>query len=585
MSVDPVIQLLDSGDREQAAHLLTDGHRADPTDFRVAHALAVLTLWTAVRQSPPPKRAAGTDWHLCLGLWGALLADPNFWTWLRGDAERRYRTPVPDEATDVVRERLEGWLSETVTRHAGDQVAAALALEVRAARVAAIRGGFAVGAGRTIPGGPLLVQHLELQDACRDLAAGLWASEDVGTRRAAMYFSQLGVARVLLDRDAPVAALASLADLQCAVCAKTAGDTRSPKICRPGCTTFDERNPAYTCRGTGRRRFRADAVELAVQAHLSAARAAIATTEIDVATACGHWQKVAAMPEGVAELKAHLDDFVLPRVRFLRRSRQDVAVAVLEAYQGATSTGPHDELFGAAVVELSRLLAERGVEFANRDRPKLAAAREDLRRAVKLNPSSWYACRNLAVVLQNSAMSGVGSAEDEKAVHRAVRLLEEARAHLRRFPARAAGAELAEATKLVEEDLAGLWNAQAVRAHELGRHDEALPIINKAIAMRPDIPILRQNRAVIRRARQWTDNPPMPTSIGDLGDLDPAQVRVIARLMRERGVTNVPELLDSVYGEPYSPDPVYLRYPTRRPSRWQRFVDWVGKWWWAWITR
>ncbi|MGH3757674.1 hypothetical protein [Actinophytocola sp.] len=584
MSVESAVRLLNSGDRERAARLLADGHRSDPTDFRVAHALAVLTLWTAVRQTPLPERVVATDWQLCLGLWGALLADPNFWTWLRGDAERRYRTPVSDEATDAARERLEGWLSETVTRHADDQIAAALALEVRAARVAAIRGGLAVGAGRTIPGGPLLVLHLGLHDACRDLAAGLWASEDVGTRRAATYFSQLGVARVLLDRDAPAAALESLADLRCAVCATTAGDTPSPKICRSGCTTFDERNPAYTCRGTGKRRFRADAIELTVQAHLSAAKAAIATTELDVATARRHWQKVAALPKAVAELKAHLDDFVLPRVRFLRRSRPDDSIAVLEAFQVATSTGPDDELFGEAVVALSMLLAERGVGFANRDRPRLSAAREDLRRAVKLNPSSWYVCRNLVVVLQNSAVSGVGSAKDHENVDWAVKLLEEARAYLRRFPRRAAGAELAEVTNLVEEDLVSLWNAQAVREYEIGRHDKALSIIDKALAVRPNTPILKQNQAVILQARRWADTPRVPTSIGDLGDLDPAQVRELARLLRERGVTNVPELLDGLYDKPYLPQPGYSGYPARR-SRWQRFVAWVGKWWWAWITR
>ncbi|MFC4857371.1 hypothetical protein [Actinophytocola glycyrrhizae] len=525
MSVESAVQLLDGGDRDQAARLLVDGHRADPTDFRVAHALAVLTLWSAVRE---PERA---DWRLCLGLWGTLLADPHFWDWLRGDAERRYRTPVPDSAADSVRERLEGWLSETVTRNADDQVAAALALEVRAARIAAVRGGVPVGADRAIPCGPLLVAHLGLQEECRDLAAGLWASRDAGTRRTAMYFSQLGVARVLLERHTPAGALASLMDLRCATCVRTGGNVASPKVCRSGCTTFDERNPAYTCRGFGRRRFRADAVELVVQAHLSAAKAAITTTELDVTVAKRYWDGVAAMPEATAELKAHLDQFVLPRVRFLRRTRPEDAIAVLEALPLALSTGPNDDVFGDAVCALSMLLAERGIGFANRERPKLTSARADLKRALELNPSSWFACRNLVVVSQNLGVSLVGV--DPQKVGRAVALLEEAREHLRQFPKRVAGAELAEVTNLVEDDLAALWNVQAVRAHEAGRHDKAEQIIDKAIALRPNIPILAKNRRVITDAKRWMDNPRS----------------YLRRLM------------------------------------WRRFVDRVKDWWWTWMGR
>jgi hypothetical protein len=251
------VRHLRQGQREHAMRLLTESHAGDPSDFRITHALALMSLWQMVKQSSKFGRTGSADWRMCLGLWASLLADPRFWTWFADAAGRRYRTTVPATDVDAARERLERWLSETMTRCAGDDMSAAFTLEVRAARLVAVRGGIAAGDGNPpIPCGPMLIQHLGLQQECRRLTASLLASQDERTRRAAMYFSRLGVALVHLDRDAPAAALACLAELWCADCKRHGGAFRpAPRVCRDTCMAFGELNPAYGHLKAGRKRF------------------------------------------------------------------------------------------------------------------------------------------------------------------------------------------------------------------------------------------------------------------------------------------------------------------------------------------
>lgn len=492
------LRLLEHDDREHAIKLLVDAHRTDPTDFRVTHALALMTLWQLVN-------GGKDDWRLCIGLWANLLADPGFWTWFTTDAARRYRTEVPPTEVDAVRDRLEHWLHDTVTRGANSGMAALLALEVRAARLVAVRGGIPAGATRKkIPCGPLLIDHLELHDECRELVARLNASRDERNRRTAKYFSQLGPARMLLDQGAPLAALTSLEDLRCADC-PAAGEP--PRLCRPGCPVFARQNPAYAHAVGGRRKLRAEAVAMTVEAHLSVAEVAVSAQEPDLRTAGQHW--TAAIRQGADEqFRCHVTDIVLPRARFfLQKRRFDDAIDVLTAVPVGTAEAVFGDDFGDVTRMLSELLAQRGVQHAAPEKPNSLLALTDLRRATELNPLSWYACRNLAVVLQNTAALSIPADPDDTDFVTALALMEEARTVLRAFPRAGKGAEIDELLGQLASAVGGAYNAQALNAYEQGDHDHALVIIDRALRERPGDPLMLRNQAVIKQAKAFQSRP------------------------------------------------------------------------------
>lgn len=503
-----MFRLGDDGHRDRAMRSLTESFTEDPSDFRVTHALALMSLWPLVQRGSVARRTRLADWCLCLGLWASLLADTRFWTWFAADAGRRYRVTVLATDVDAAREQLEGWLFEKVTRCGGHGVAAALTLEVRAARLVAVRGGITAGnAHRPIPCGPMLIQRLGLQEEAGRMASGLLASRDEQTRRAAMCFSQLGMALAYLDRKAPAAALNCLAELCCADCRRHDGEFgQAPRICRSACPAFDRLNPAYAYLKAGRKRFLVDAMTLTVEVNLYVAERAISAAEPDIPTAREHWRSAARLSGSADLLLCHVQQVVLPRVRFLLKTRRDDAIAVLQALPLGSATAS-DEVFGEAIRSLSLLLTARGAEFANREPPDLTRAQADLRQAVKLNPMSWRACHNLAVTLMNAAGLILAKPYPASAdFSSAAALLTEAREHLVRFPA--VGGDRKEVDQMlgvVSELLGDLWNAQAVRAHERGDHPAALRAIDRALKEKPGDRILLQNQRVIRQATRLRD--------------------------------------------------------------------------------
>ncbi|TCO62174.1 hypothetical protein [Actinocrispum wychmicini] len=561
------VRCLNRGQRDRAMRLLTRSYAEDPADFRITHALALMSLWQLV------SGRAGTvaDWRLCLGLWANLLAEPRFWTWFATEAGHRYRAAVPAGHVDAAREKLEQWLSQTVARCAGDDLAVALALEVRAAKLVAVRGGVsAPTAHRPIPCGPMLIRHLALDEECHRLTAGLLASLDEQTRRAAMYFSRLGMAVVHLDRDAPTAALACLAEVWCADCERHAGRLgAAPRLCREGCPSFAELNPAYARVNAGQMRFLVAACTLTVEAHLRIAETALSSMDLDVPTAREHWRAAVELPGSAELVRQHVTGFALPRVRFLQRSRRrDDAIAVLQALPLDVEAAG-DEVFGEATRSLGQLLAARGVEFASRTPPEFARAQADLRQAVKLCPTSWNACRNLVVVLQNAA----GLVIDKQRplgtdFYSATTLLTEAREHVTAFPGGGKREEVDVLLRSISRALGMTWNAQAVRAHERGDHDEALRIIDRALAELPGDSTVLHNRRVI------SDTMRLPQLSDSLGDID------LSELTRLLGRAGSPYPRGS-RGVGYQDEFRYPEPEPRRPSggrfrrAWRALVDFV----------
>ncbi|TWP47534.1 hypothetical protein FKR81_31725 [Lentzea tibetensis] len=507
------LRLLERDDREHAVELLVDAHRTDPADFRVTHALALMTLWQLVN-------GGEDDWRLCIGLWANLLADSGFWAWFTTDAARRYRTEVPSAEVDAVRDRLEHWLHDTVTRGANSGTAALLALEVRAARLVAVRGGIPAGATKKkIPCGPLLIDHLELHDECRELVARLNASRDERNRRTAKYFSQLGPARMLLDQGAPLAALTSLEDLRCADCPASG---EPPRLCRTGCPAFARQNPAYAHAVGGRKKLRAEAVAMTVEAHLSVAETAVTAPEPDLRTAGQHW--TAAIRQGADEqFRCHVTDIVLPRARFfLQKRRYDDAIDVLTAVPVGTAEAVFGADFGEVTRMLSELLAQRGVQRAD---PDALSALADLRRAAELNPLSWYACRNLVVLLQNAATQSIPADPADADFGHALVLMDEARTVLRAFPRAGKDTEIGELMEQLASAIGGMHNAQALNAHERGDHDHALEVIGRALTERPGDSTMLMSQAMIKQAKAFQNRARQATARLQPPVVRPAEVQ------------------------------------------------------------
>jgi len=488
---------LEHGHRDIGLRLLADRFRSDPADLVVAHTMAVMGLWGMIEAGS----ADAGDLHL--GVWASLLADPRFWSWFHDDASRRYQTPIDADTVDRSRERFRTWLAEQVLVTAGSTAEVRFAQELRAAEISATRGGVRLaGSEHSIPCGPLLAAELGLTDQIARTAKGLAGSSRADDQRAALLFSWIGAAVVLLDRGRVTEAIATAEDLRCPQCATTR-PSRSAVIrtCHARCSSFERANPAY--RGAaGRRRFDADAGRVLLGARLCAVTTAIGGRDPDVGAAQAGLRGVRALVRALGcpgELDTYLTGPFLARVDVLRRDgRLDDAIALLDAVPSA----PDRALDGAGVGEVRRLLAAllaaRGVAHSN-DHDN-AAGLADLRRARELHPGSRHVARNLAVTLANNAYARSDTI-DEATLAAAADRLTEARgvclAYLREVPA---DPEMTEMLEQVTEALGDMQNGRAVRAHEAGDHRRAVDFAEEACRLCPGRQVFSDNRTTIRQA-------------------------------------------------------------------------------------
>ena len=497
---------LGDGRRDAGLSLLTECYRSDPTDHRIAHTLAVMGLWGRIGigyaggDDPVPDADGNRSWDLYIGIWASLIADPEFWASFRRDAIDRYQTSVGTDTLDRARARFREWLAGAVLAAAGPEVEVRLAQEIRAADISAVRGGVIwPPSGRRVPCGPLLAAELGVPDQIAWVAGDLAGSADAKDRRAALLFSQIGAAVVLLDRGRVAEAITVAEDLRCDGCARGRPDRSvHAQVCRPRCRRFERANPAYRT-AAGRGRFLADAGMVLLEARLRAVTAAIESRDPDVGTAADGLPRALALVRALGcpdELKTYVAGTFLGRVDALRRDgRTDEAIALLGAVPPAPDARSDDTGFGEARRVLAALLAARGVDRANDGDD---AGLRDLRRANELHPDSRYVARNLAVVLANV---GQVEADDEASLGAAADRLREACGVCRAFLELVPGDR--EMTGILEQVIAGLGdaqNARAVRAHGRGDHALALKLADDACRLCPDRQLFRDNQRRIRQA-------------------------------------------------------------------------------------
>jgi tetratricopeptide (TPR) repeat protein len=418
--------LILGGQRAQAGRLLARAARADPTDHRLIHLLALTLLHTLAGSGPagPPE---APDWRRLVAAWCILLHSAAFWESWQTLTGVRYRTPVAAHVENL-RGRLREHLQDALHGDAGDGPSRQLLLqrELTAARALEELGGFPVSraAGRYLVCGPLAVTEFGLE---HDFGAFAAAASSDGDSPLREHFSRLGFARAHLDAGRPADAVAALADLRCARCRAAAPaaltDRGLPLTCAEDCPDSDAENPAYAELFDKRRQLAYDAVILWIEALGDLAKAAVTADPVDVAAATRYWQQSVEKAELVdagEQMGNLIAEMALGRGSVLaRHDRHDEAVKLLDAAGPYADRTDRNRLDGS----LATILTTRGIRTANAHPDRLTDAAADLRRAVQLNPHLRRARTNLAFALQGLAVVQVR----QQRILQAVYLLEEAR--------------------------------------------------------------------------------------------------------------------------------------------------------------
>ena len=461
-----------AGRRSEARTAFEEARRRDPADGRLAHALFLVCYHTA--RAVGPRGLEVETWEQAIASWAALLHDERFWEEWRARAWTRYQakdeplTAPVAELRRQIEERMRAFLDSALDETAQPQrLKALLRRELKGAELLRSNGGFPLPGrgGAVLLCGPLMIRFLKLERELGDFVAACAHGLTARRREAAaersrelrICFSSLGGARVLLDLGSPREALRALAQLACPLCCGSRPGKSAvpcdavPTVCADTCSNFDAFNPGYAGLPDKASALAADALELAVEAHLAVAQAAITISPMDLETAKASWRQARqlAIPgDREEEVCRRIAELVLRRVMGLEiPARVHEAVILLEAAEEVCSGCVAPDLIG----RLAELLTVRGIEAANDLPSRWEEAVNDLRRAVRYNAYFPHAVLNLG-----RALRGWAAAQDEPAA--AATLLEEAVQELdegtRRFPERN---DIAEELRAVREELAEVW--------------------------------------------------------------------------------------------------------------------------------
>lgn len=389
-----------SGRRTEAADQLARAARKAPSDHRISHAQAVLSLHTL---GSTPDDHAG--WRACIGAWVSVLHDEDFWATWRADAQRRYRTPVSTETIDAARSALDEFVEQ---RLPSDDLALLLRRERAAAALLAGYGGLpgVDPSGKPLVCGPLRIAELGVAHQLSTFLLGLAADHDVvGLFRQ---FSEIGLAVAQLAAGRPEAAARAALDLRCPSCARIGNRPppaiiTEPLLCEPDCARFDDRNPAFAACADSYDELARSSAALATRTLLGIARADITTTSMDLIDARRSWRGAVTLAQRFGqreEVLREVADEALGRARVLsRRADRTDAIAVLDAAMDAIPAKDQRERARVST-ELAFQLSDRGIRLFNEDAANAQRARADLTRAVSLNPDQPRTRVDLGLVLQ-----------------------------------------------------------------------------------------------------------------------------------------------------------------------------------------
>ncbi len=221
-----------------------------------------------------------------------------------------------------------------------------------------------------------------------------------------LYFSQLGLAAVCLDRERPELALSLIESLipqlgkplEAQRSPQPAGqeglalaiDDRSPQ--------FKEKNPGYARDPQPGKTFLEHAVQVAITAHMEVAKLSITLDPMNLPKALASWQNALALAKQAhQEEQTHADiqEIILRRATTLDNTHRAAdALALLNA---TISMYPQ----GSLAKKLAELLADEGFKAGNDDRWEEAA--NYFRRAYALDPLTERIWLNFVSALQEVA--------------------------------------------------------------------------------------------------------------------------------------------------------------------------------------
>lgn len=465
-----------SGRRQDAMRALEEAFRSNPASGAVAHSLGLVSYYTAhSAERDEDFKAASQAWRRVIAAWAVILHDETFWEGLRLDAQKRYEAGVSvqdvtalreeikrhlikifsarpvEDASDAPARRAKGWQSHEGLLHQ----------EIRAASALQEAGGFTLSGvkDKKLVCGPLMIQLLgcqvefgrfvaslqtqtpnsvpEIYEVLQELLGpGFKRPDDrrAGSpqrQRLMRYFSQLGTAQALLELSRPLEALEALADAACRRCrgskrrdgARKGAPRYQIKVCADDCPQFELLNSGYAGTRLKGARLTQDAVELAIDAHLTVAQSAITAAAMNKKTACAHWSEALERAkvlgeEAGQETQRRIVAAAAGRGQVLcAAKRWDEAVNLLEQARGICRGRHQQEMTGW----LAEALNGRGVVAANSKPPRWEEAVESLRRAVSLSPHTIRPRINLCRSLFGWGMQHLEEGRESAAI----RLLEE----------------------------------------------------------------------------------------------------------------------------------------------------------------
>jgi tetratricopeptide (TPR) repeat protein len=194
----------------------------------------------------------------------------------------------------------------------------------------------------------------------------------------------------------------------CRALARSRADADHRRDC-PHCGEFLTRSPAYLCLGHRRARLLQDAVGLAVRAHLSLAKSALARGRDGLREAFRHWEaaiEVASHAGAQVRTKRAIVRVALGRARALSRVRSphrgdrlSEAIDLLDRARQQIGGADGDQL----AAQESEILLQRGTWYGSTGFEygvqSYDEAVKDLRRALELNPASLRTWDHLARAL------------------------------------------------------------------------------------------------------------------------------------------------------------------------------------------
>jgi tetratricopeptide (TPR) repeat protein len=526
--VEALIFLL-AGERWEVISLLEEALRQNPRNGVVAHSLGLASYHTTrMLQEQGRWREAEYFWQRAVAAWVMILNDDAFWEAWRQQARKRYQEEVVTQDIASLRKKIEehfiihedreGWHEQLFQR------------ELKAAVALKELGGFPLPgmANEKLVCGPLMIQVLGLHKEFGQFVSELQVQEEAPIqnvieflhilfgkelehpaerlpdleqkKRLMRYFSRLGITQALLDLSRPQEALEALSYAACERC-REAAMSRQPSglsqqkqlvVCSEACEDFDYYNPGYAMLPDKGVRFREDAIELAIEAHLSLAQSEITIIPMDIQAACNNWREAITLSkelgsEASEQTQRRIVEMTLGRVQVLERGgKLDEAISLLERAEGICDDRFDRDLVG----RLAELLTDRGVKAGNEKPPRCEEAVRDLRRAVALNP---YAARprvNLCIALRMWAAQCYSEGREDEAIERlkeAVRQAKEGTTVIPNYP------ELQQQMGQAQSELSILYNSRGVHKAEGEDWEGALNDIEMALDLDPNNIVAEEN--------------------------------------------------------------------------------------------